>query len=468
MSEKPELTMFPEQTLPAGATDEAWIDVIQKMDEVYADLVKYQVEIEEKNQALEDAHQFMASVQQAMSDILLVTDREGKVKQLNPALAELTGFPHDQLTGRHLTELFSSDQICFSQLLQSPSQATLNDCEVKLCLPDGNVLELSLNCTPLFDDRQRIDGLVIVGRPIGELKRAYHELNEAHEELKRTQQQLVHAEKMASLGRLVAGVAHELNNPISFVYGNMHALKVYARRLLQFLDQAQQGVSGEQLQQLAEELRIARIVKDLDPLVEGTLEGAERVQSIVQDLRRFSTGQVSGRQPFDLVHTLQTALQWTSKPMGDRLQLNAHLPERAEAYGHPGQIQQVLMNLVQNAIDAMESIEQPELTVELSYPEPGWVQIKITDCGSGIPEEYLDKLFEPFFTTKPVGQGTGLGLSISYGIVLEHHGQLVATNSTEGGACFSLLLPQQASIPSSMSLSGQSTNQPSQQQEEKE
>ncbi|WP_211224760.1 PAS domain-containing sensor histidine kinase [Oceanospirillum beijerinckii] len=460
MREKPELTMFPEQTLPTGATDEAWIDVIQKMDEVYADLVKYQVEIEEKNQALEEAHQFMASVQQAMSDILVVTDRQGLVKQFNPALTELTGLPHDQLTGCQLTELFCSDQICFSQLMQNPTKATLNDCEVKLCLPGGDALELSLNCTPLFDDRQRVDGLVIVGRPIGELKRAYHELNEAHEELKRTQQQLVHAEKMASLGRLVAGVAHELNNPISFVYGNMHALKGYARRLLQFLDQAQKGVSGAQLQQLAEELRIARIVKDLDPLVDGTLEGAERVQSIVQDLRRFSTGQASGRQQFDLVHTLQTALQWTSKPMGDKLRLNTHLPEQAEAYGHPGQIQQVLMNLVQNAIDAMENCDQPELTVELSYPEQNWVQVQITDSGSGIPEEYLDKLFEPFFTTKPVGQGTGLGLSISYGIVLEHHGQLVATNSVDGGACFTLVLPQQAvepliSSPAQTSLSQQ-------------
>lgn len=442
MKEQPELKMFPEHKLPGTATDEAWIDVIQKMDEVYADLVKYQVEIEEKNRALEEAQQFMASVQRAMSDILLVTDRHGRVKQFNSALEQLSGLDGTHLENMCVSDLFASDHTDFSALLNTPAEAMLQDCEVSLRLPGQQQLELSLNCTPLFDERRRVEGLVIVGRPIGDLKKAYRALNDAHEELKRTQQQLVHAEKMASLGRLVAGVAHELNNPISFVYGNMHALKSYSRRLLTFLEQACAGQSHDTLQALAEQLRIDRIIKDLDPLVEGTLEGAERVQSIVQDLRRFSTGQASGRQNFDLIHTLQTALQWTSKPMGDRLHLVDDMPDQVQAYGHPGQIQQVLMNLVQNALDAIEHTEIPQLEVSVNADDEDWVEIRIADNGPGISDECLDKVFEPFFTTKPVGQGTGLGLSISYGIVQEHHGSLSVANQHQGGAVFTLLLPR--------------------------
>ncbi|MBB1489057.1 PAS domain-containing protein [Oceanospirillum sp. D5] len=438
--------MFPEHKLPGTATDEAWIDVIQKMDEVYADLVKYQVEIEEKNRALEEAQQFMASVQRAMSDILLVTDRHGLIKQFNPALEQLSGRDAEQLSETCISDLFISDHICFRHMLSDPDKTMLQDCEVMLALPDSRTLELSLNCTPLFDERKRIEGLVIVGRPLGELKRAYRELNEAHEELKRTQQQLVHAEKMASLGRLVAGVAHELNNPISFVYGNMHALKSYSQRLLTFLEQAQSGLTQAELQSLAEQLRINRIMKDLDPLVDGTLEGAERVQSIVQDLRRFSTGQASGRQTFDLVHTLHTALQWTSKPMGDRLHLINNLPDQAQAYGHPGQIQQVLMNLIQNALDAMDGLEQAKLEVTVIDDNEDWIEVVVADNGAGIPEIGLDKVFEPFFTTKPVGQGTGLGLSISYGIVQEHQGELTVHNRPEGGAVFTLLLPRHEKV----------------------
>ena len=143
--------------------------------------------------------------------------------------------------------------------------------------------------------------------------RSYYDLNRAHEELKQTQLQLVHSEKMASLGRLVAGVAHELNNPISFVFGNMHALQGYGERINRYLSAVDAGLDPESLRTLRDELRIGRILSDMPSLIDGTLEGAERVRDIVQDLRRYSTSQKESASRFDLPEIIRTATQWVIK-----------------------------------------------------------------------------------------------------------------------------------------------------------
>ena len=145
-------------------------------------------------------------------------------------------------------------------------------------------MPVSLNCTQRYSSVGKSLGVVITGRPVGELRRAYSALRQAHDDLKRTQQQLLHSEKMASLGRLVAGVAHELNNPISFILGNTHALRRYAQRLEEYLAAVHGGVGAEALADLRERLRIDRILKDLEPLIDGTIEGAERTRDIVAEL----------------------------------------------------------------------------------------------------------------------------------------------------------------------------------------
>ena len=149
-------------------------------------------------------------------------------------------------------------------------------------------MPVDANCTPRFAASQRRVGTVLVARPTAEIRRAYQELRTAHEALKRTQQQLLHSEKMASLGRLVAGVAHELNNPISFVLGNVHALSRYSERLRDYLQAVHEGQTPAELEALLTKLRVPHILSDLPSLLEGTLEGAQRTADIVNGLKRFS------------------------------------------------------------------------------------------------------------------------------------------------------------------------------------
>ncbi|KEA64107.1 Signal transduction histidine kinase HoxJ (hydrogenase regulation) [Marinobacterium lacunae] len=424
----------------SAATDEAWVSVIRKMDEAYADLVRYQVQVEEQNTALEEAHSFFDSVQSAMSDVLIACDHEGRIQQVNRAFEELTGRTMSSLLDQPMEHLCSGESRarlidCLKRVRREP----VRDEQISIEGVQGPV-PLALNCSPRFNQRGRLVGVVVAGRPVGELQRAFNELNQAHAELKLAQERLIQAEKMASLGRLVAGVAHELNNPISFVYGNMHALQRYTRRLVEYFDLVQSGASREQLRELREKLRLDRVIADLDSLVEGTMEGADRVREIVNDLRQFSSTQRSEKAPFDLVHVVRSALHWIIKESRAGIQVEEELPERLKAVGHSGQIHQVVVNLIQNAADAVAERVQPSLSLTAGQTDT-LIWFEVADNGPGIPPENLPHLFDPFFTTKPTGQGTGLGLSISYGIVAEHGGTLSIENRPEGGARARLTLP---------------------------
>jgi len=275
---------------------------------------------------------------------------------------------------------------------------------------------------------------------VGDLREAYRALEHAHTELKRAQTRLVGAEKMASLGRLVAGVAHELNNPISFVYGNVHALTRYRERLRRYCEAVDATGPAPELAALKRELRIDKLLDDLGPLIEGTLEGAERVRDLVSDLRRFSSGREGEHSELDLAHLVRTAVHWVTKGARRDLVLALDLPETLPVRGHPGQVHQVLMNLVQNALDAMQ--DQPEARLDIAAgAADGQVWLTLRDHGRGIAEADLVRVFDPFFTTKPVGQGTGLGLSISYGIVRDHGGELTIDNHPGGGVLVRMTLP---------------------------
>ncbi|WP_415896550.1 ATP-binding protein [Neptuniibacter sp. QD72_48] len=420
--------------------DDAWVSVIRKMDEAYADLVHSQVEVEEKNAELQENKQFLDSVQSSMSDVLIVCDHLGQIQQVNRALEMLTGKLGEELVGNHFTDLVDPRFLQkVNGLINQVRVQPVRDCEIELHGVEGSI-PLSMNCSPRKNHRGRLVGMVLIGRPLGELQKAYIELNSAHAELKLAQERLVQSEKMASLGRLVAGVAHELNNPISFVYGNMHALQRYTDRLSQYFDAINEGQPRDQLKEMREELRLDKLIRDLNSLVAGTMEGADRVKEIVNDLKQFSSTQESEKTLFDLTHVIRTALHWIIKESKQPVEVVDLIPSDLKAVGHSGQIHQVVVNLVQNAVDAMQGCERQCLTLEAeSFKDR--VEFKVSDTGPGVCEDDLSRLFDPFFTTKPVGQGTGLGLSISYGIVSEHGGELRIFNRDEGGAMAVLVLP---------------------------
>jgi two-component system sensor histidine kinase HupT/HoxJ len=426
----------------ASAEDGIWLDVIRKMDEVYNDLLQYEVALEEKNATLEDTQQFISSVLTSMSDLLIVCSRAGVIESVNDALASLLGIDAGSLHGRTVFDLFADEESRehAGRLFSDQSGHAVEDIEMQLKAANGSAIPVSLNCTPRYNGVGKMMGLVITGRPVGELRRAYQALRRAHEDLKTTQQQLIHSEKMASLGRLVAGVAHELNNPISFVYGNTVAMKRYAERLVRYLAAVHSDMPKDAREALRRELRIDRMLDDMPSLIDGTVEGAERTRDIVDALKRFSATDRDERRAFDLVEVIERAVQWVCKATADQFAVELSLPASLMVMGSPGQVQQVVMNLVQNAADATENARERRLEIS-SRAEEGEAVIEFRDTGPGIPAENLDKLFDPLFTTKPVGRGTGLGLTISYGIVERHGGKLTVGNHPKGGALFCLRLP---------------------------
>lgn len=391
----------------------------------------------------EDSRQFILSVLASMSDVLLVCSLDGRIEEVNAALLRLLKHSESELRGMYLTDLLSEDSLVPPMKGMSPGRSPIGcmqDCEMLLRGKDGSVVPIAMNCTPRYDQSGEEAGYVLVGRPIGELRRAYEALHDAHEELKRTQHQLLHSEKMICLGRLVAGVAHELNNPISFVLGNVHALQRYSQRLALYLEAVHSGTSAAEREEMRHKFRIDRILEDLEPLIEGTVEGAERTQDIVDGLKRFSARDADITGHFNLAEAIDKAVRWVIRPDMTELDVVSHISEDLAVKGNAGQIQQVVINLLQNALDATAG--RPSRVLEISASVHGkWVSIAFHDNGPGIDPEHLAQLFDPFFTTKPVGKGTGLGLSISYGIVARHGGELTAANHPAGGAVFTLKLP---------------------------
>ncbi len=431
-----------------GVDDETWLDVIHKMDDVYSQLLRDEVALEDKNAQLEASQQLIYSLLSSMSDVLVAADAQGLIEQTNQALCELVGCSEEALLGAHMRTLLHSS--AGTDVLQDMMRrtVTLRQGEtVELMLHDASdqPVPVDFTATPRYDGRRRCVGYVFVGRPMAEIKRAYRQLHEAHEALKLTQQQLLHAEKMSSLGRLVAGVAHELNNPISFVLGNVHALNRYTTRLRQYLDAVHSEAAlgnNPALLALAHKLRIEHILQDLPSLMDGTIEGAQRTASIVDGLKRFSAQDGKEREMVAVDAIIERAIHWVRTGMKLDFDVELQACPDCMVTGNAGQLLQVLMNLIQNAYDAASA--QPGVSPVLKIcakREANFLLISLHDNGPGIAPEVMFSIFEPFFTTKPVGKGTGLGLSISYGIVERHGGTLTAHNHPQGGAEFVLRLP---------------------------
>ena len=422
-------------------SEDVWVEVLRSVDQTYKELVENQIELEKRNTELEAMRTFMTSITEAMTDVLVVCGMEGQVLEVNQALLNLSAFDKDEILGAPLFSAFADDD---AAALKKDFASLRNGNPIKhverlLKTCDGPT-PLDLSITARIDARGRYIGAVLIGRPVGELRRAYQEMEASHNALMEAQSQLVHSEKLASLGRLLAGVAHELNNPISFVYGNTHALERYSEKFERYFEQVESGASREELIALRRELKLDRAVRQIRSAVSGALEGAERVRDIVESLRRLSADGDGTIETFDLVETTSTAASWVIKGRASTIPVEMDAPGEALTFGRTGHIQQVIMNLVQNALDALEDVADPRIDLIIKR-EDGETVLDVLDNGPGVPEEIALKIFDPFFTTKPVGKGTGLGLSISYKIVDENGGTLSVSNRPEGGARFRLTLP---------------------------
>lgn len=259
-----------------------------------------------------------------------------------------------------------------------------------------------------------------------------------------SQSQLLQSEKMASIGQLAAGVAHEINNPVGFVNSNLGALKRYADDLLKLLA-VYERVEGslpdtdqQEIKLLKTKIDAEYLREDISNLLSESLDGLQRVTRIVQDLKDFSHVDESERQWANLESGLESTLRvvWNEiKYKAEVVKEYGNIPQ-IECF--PSQLNQVFMNLLMNAVHAIE--DRGQITIRTGH-EQGTVWIEVEDTGKGIKPEHLGRIFEPFFTTKPVGKGTGLGLSLSYGIVNKHGGRIEVASEIGKGTKFTVYLP---------------------------
>ncbi len=303
-------------------------------------------------------------------------------------------------------------------------------------LPVKNKTEIGL-LTTAFNDMS-----LKIFQTRNDLKKKLKELEMANNDLKEAQTKLVHSAKMTSLGQLVAGVAHELNNPIGFIYSNTSHLKEYSEKLFQIIEVAQNNPAG--LQQIKEDLDYDYMKKDFPQLIKSCQDGAQRTRDIVLGLRNFSRLEEAQLKEIDLRESLDTTLELLKGEIKNRIQVHRHYETIPLVTCYASQINQVLMNILSNAVQAIQGSGQiwiSTLPIKASVQQVGRVQISIQDSGIGMSSEVLEKIFEPFFTTKNVGQGTGLGLSISYGIIQNHGGEIQVRSEKNVGTEFIVIIP---------------------------
>lgn len=416
---------------------------------------------------------------------ILVLDWHGKVSSMNRMFGQMWQLPdelvHVQDDGRMLD--FIVRQVLESEALRQLLDAVLDSAETKGLWHhhDGRVLEVGSRPQFLHEQIvgrvfsfQDITERVLAEKALREsrdfleervLERTadLHALNEKLqaekqlqakliEKLEAAQNQLLQSERMASIGQLAAGVAHEINNPVGFVSSNLSSLQGYANGLLKLVASYEQAKDAlpdadrQQVEQVEAAVDLSFLREDLPNLLKESIDGLQRVTRIVQDLKNFSHVDEAERQWADIEAGLESTLRvvWNElKYKAEVVKVYAGIP-RIECF--PFQLNQVFMNLLVNASHAIEA--HGTITLRTGQAQDR-VWIEIADTGSGIQPKHLGRIFEPFFTTKPVGKGTGLGLSVAYGIIQKHHGSIEVKSELGKGSTFRVTLPLRQPEPPS-------------------
>ena len=409
--------------------------------ETFQDISKRQ-HAEEKMKAL--LHQVSEGKRQweetmdCIRDLVLIIDAEGKIKRCNHMVTELASCPYKDVLNQDWLQLLQQAGMDFTSQRGQ---------EGEICHP-ATQRWFSLQKFRFRNRSENSQWSVIVLYDLTESRRVAIELERAYTDLKNTQGQMLQNEKMASIGQLAAGVAHEINNPIGFVSSNLNSLGKYVERLNSFIDRQGQLIEKyvtaddkQELKQLRKKLKIDFLLEDTEQLLDESLEGTQRVQKIVQNLKTFSRLDESESKAVDLNECLESTLNIVWNELKYKARIEKELTEIPLVTCYPQQINQVFLNLLVNAGHAID--EQGTIRLR-SWQEENMVCIAVSDTGCGIPEKNLNRLFEPFFTTKEVGKGTGLGLSISYDIIRKHGGDILVQSELGRGTTFTVQLPVNA------------------------
>ena len=419
------------------------------------------------------------------SNLITILEADGSIRYVSPAIQEILGYKPKELMGKNTFEFVHPDDVSsvrnnFQSVIQNLTISLSS--EFRFRHKDGSWRYIESTHSNLVMDAP-VSRIVVNFRDVTERKLAdaalrkseaqlrdkAEQLEQTLHELQETQTQLIQTEKMSSLGLLVAGIAHEINNPVSFIYGNIPHATQYTQHLLHLVDLYRQSYPQPVpiIQSEMETIDLDFLNEDLPKLLDSMQIGAERIRQIVLSLRNFSRLDKTDKEPVDLHQGINNTLLL----LQHRLKARAGQPQIqvVKKYGelplvecHAGQLNQVFMNLLSNAIDALEEVSStkdteenmgscsngqqstfsPTICISTEVEDDNTVMIRIADNGSGIPLQMQQQIFDPFFTTKAVGKGTGLGLSISYQIVVEKHGGQLKCSSQPGeGTEFCIELP---------------------------
>lgn len=310
---------------------------------------------------------------------------------------------------------------------------------------------VEIDCV-FFIDRMKLEIAESYSEVIHNLQHANQALSEANQKLKIQQSQLVHAEKMSSLGVMAAGIAHEINNPLSFVTSNTEILDSYMQGMTKLLDGYEELMSAfsegkiDEATSYVGKIRTLRDKGDIDFVLQDTRSiitesrfGLERIRAIVAGLKKFSRTDTENWKDIDLSQEIENTLMLLQNELKQRCRVKKNLLSHSKVHCLPGELGQVFVNLIMNASHA---VKEKNGTVEIkTWDEGDHIIIAVCDNGIGIPKENLEKIFDPFFTTKPIGEGTGLGLSISHGIIEKHQGRITVDSEVGTGTEFRVYLP---------------------------
>jgi two-component system NtrC family sensor kinase len=414
---------------------------------------------------------FLLRILEQNSASIVITDAAGNITYVNQRFSEICGYLYNEVIGKNPRILKAPECVTdYSIMWDALTHGKQWRGEFHNRKKSGELYWELASISPILDDYGAISHYLAIKEDISdrkeieaelektvaqatqmtcslefqnaEIEQQRQELDKIYTDLKAAQSQIVQGEKMASIGQLAAGVAHEINNPMGFISSNLRSLAKYTKKLIDYINLMErapnEGISDEDIKAERKKLNLDFLIEDIVDLIAESLDGADRVKNIVQNLKTFSRIDQAEEQLIDINACLDSTIAIVWNEIKYKAELQKNYAQVPKILCNPQELAQVFTNILVNAAQAIEA--EGVITIDTNFTLDQ-VIITISDNGCGIEEKNQKKIFEPFFTTKEVGKGTGLGMSISYDIIKKHKGDIRVSSQVGHGTTFTIELP---------------------------